>query len=444
MPAAPLLIQSLLALSPLVILAAGLAVLIAIMVWPSPLIALPMLARQFARAILVLALLATARLLIVGHGQAVDVTVVGPTALDAFVVPWSTILGVARVDVFALSGLTVALVLGIVELTATPAPVNGAERQALVSIGGILVTGLLLFSADSVSVTTLWFALPLLGVAAIVASQTLGPGRTTDGPPVTASTTFVDLQGWLTVALVAAPVLWLADSVLVSTNGGPSLFGVHSVPPGFPIALILAGAATAGIAPFDGWRAGIARHSDAALVADGLAPLVGFALAARALGTAGARADRLPLVLLVLIGLWGLTRLTRPDFRHLGFSTLARIDRSIAFILLVLPSPIATEAGVALIGIEALGRAFQRVPSREESRGLRPTRWVPPDPPPAAGRQPAETSVVSPRLTPDRMAVDLIQRFAKQVADAFFVVEDRYDIAVGVLVALAVLFAFAE
>ncbi|HLZ10366.1 MAG TPA: hypothetical protein VKT80_17385, partial [Chloroflexota bacterium] len=386
----------------------------------------------------------TIRAWIVDHGEPVDVTVVGPTTLDAFIVPWSTILGVARVDTFALSGLAVALVLGIVEVTAIPAPFEGAERQALVALGGVVLTGLLLFSADSVSVTTLWFALPLVGAAAIVATQTVGPDRATDGPPVTASPTFVDLRGWLTVALIAAPVLWLADSVLVSTNGGPSLFGSHPVPLGFLVALILVGAATAGLAPFDSWRARIVSHLEAALVADGLAPVVGFALAARAMGTAGARVDRLPLVLLVLIGLAGLTRLSRSDLRRVGFSTFSKIDRSIAFFLLVLPFPIATEAGLFVVGLGALGRAFQRVPAREQSRWLRPTVWIFPNPPPEAGRQLFETSSRPPRPTLDRWAPDQIRRLANQVADAFFVVEDRYNIAVGVLVALAVLFAFAE
>ena len=235
-PAAALLIQSLLDLSPLVVLSAGLAIFVVITAWPTPLTPSPWSARQVARGIFALALFATLRLWIVNRGQPVDVTVVGPTALDVFVVPWSTILGVAHVDILALGGLTVALVLGIVELTAIPAPVERAQRQALIALAGILLTGLLLFSADSVSVTTLWFALPLLGIAAIVASQTLGPDRTTDGMPPTSSTTFVDLRGWLALALVAAPVLWLADSVLVSTNGGPSLFGIHPVPRGFPVA----------------------------------------------------------------------------------------------------------------------------------------------------------------------------------------------------------------
>src|ERR1035437_8871482 len=133
-------IQSLLALSPLVILTIGLMAVVARVVWPFPNLARPVTAHQVARGTLVLALLATARLWIIDRGHPVDITVVSPTALDAFVVPWSTILGVARVDVLALGGLTLALVVGLVELAVVPEPTEGPELQALIVSVGCLLT----------------------------------------------------------------------------------------------------------------------------------------------------------------------------------------------------------------------------------------------------------------------------------------------------------------
>jgi hypothetical protein len=437
-------IQSLLALSPLIVLGIGLMAVVVMMARPRTVVARYLTARNVARVSFAIALLATARLWIVDRGHPVDVIVVGSTTLETFVVPWSTILGGARIDVLALGGLTLALVMGIVELTAVLEPVEGPDRQALVATAGALLTGLLLCSADSISVTTLWFALSLLGIATIVASQKLATTRNADGSPATSTTTFVDLRGWLTIALIAAPALWLADSVLVSTNGGPSLLGGHPVPRGYPLALIFVGAATAALPPFDGWRDGIAKHREVAFIADGLAPIVGFVLAARGIGMIGARTEPLPLALLVLIGLWGLARLSRSSLRQPGFSIFARIDRSIAFILLVLPFPAATDLGLALVGLGALGRSLQRAPDRNQSRWL---RWTIPLLPNLAATPEVtpEVTPASPSRTvrPDRRAPDLIQRVAILCADVLLTVEDRYDVAVGVLVALAVLFAFA-
>src|SRR5260221_642217 len=130
-PAARLMIPSLLALSPLIVLGIGLLAVVVMMGQPRPVVARYLTTRKVARATFAIALLATARLWIVNRGHPVDVIVVGPTTLETFVIPWSTILGGARVDVLALGGLTLALIMGIVELTAVIEPVEGPDRQAL-------------------------------------------------------------------------------------------------------------------------------------------------------------------------------------------------------------------------------------------------------------------------------------------------------------------------
>ena len=431
-----------LALSPVVVLTFGLMLVIARLIHPFPLLARAVTANQIARVNLGLAFLATAREWIVDRGQPVDVTVFSPTTLDTFVVPWSTILGSARVDVLALGGLSFAILIGFVELAVVPEPSEGPEIQALVVSAGCLFAGLLMWSADSISVTTLWFAFSLLGIGTMVASQKFSPTRLADGSEESASTTFADLRGWLTLALIAAPALLFADSILVSMNGGPFLLGGHPIPRGFPIALVLVGAATAGLSPLNGWRDGPDRHPEVAYIADALAPLAGFALAARGMGTSGARSEPVVLILLFLIGFWGHTRLPRSSIRHPGFATVAQIDRSLAFILLIAPFHSVTYLGLLIVGFGALGRALQRVPDRERSLRLRPTLAI----------FPKSTPTPRPRSTPTvesgparlrRRAPDLLQRIANRGAEAFFVIEDRYDIAVGVLVALSVLFAFA-
>jgi hypothetical protein len=351
-----------------------------------------------------------------------------PSALLGLLFP----LGV-HLDTFAVMSVVAVLVMAIGVVLASPRRAPLARRQVGIIVAELLLSIVMLLDADLGSLTFFWVALLLLVVAAIVsAPPALAPAvDRVDSPR---SSTTADVHGWLALLVVGAPCLWLANVVLVAANGSSSLTA-RSIPSLAAVPLILVGAVTAGVAPLDRWRHSSARLLDVAVASEACLPIVGFSLAARALGSGIIRPGMLPLVLLVVIGGAGLGRAGWSVWQRREFPLGSAVERGVSFLVLAAPVGFAGVVGLVLLTIGSI--ASRSLPSVRRSRSPESAPVAIPD---------AAPPVVRPRRsgTSWRQFRGMQRAVAATVSQSVRAVEERYDLAVGVLMLLVVLFVFAE
>src|SRR5262249_28175675 len=141
---------------------------------------------------------------------------------------------------------------------------------------------------------------------------------------------------------------------------------------GFVVAgLILLGAIVAGGAPFAGRRLPHYRRPEVALAVDGVLPVAGVILTARAARLLGGPRPLLPLAILVLVGLSGIASAALAIQRGQRIGEVGHVEASLAFVILALPFAVTPIVGTLVVGIGAVVRAMPRIPlgDRSNQRG---------------------------------------------------------------------------
>jgi hypothetical protein len=303
---------------------------------------------------------------------------------------------------------------------------------------------LLAISADVASFAAIWSAL-MLTLAALARRSVVA------SPEATASTTALgemmptgDARRWLRLVLVGAPVFWVTGGALVAASGSASLVAARPVPATVVVGLVLIGAVIAGIAPFASRRLLHHRRPEIALVVDGLLPVVGVILAARSIGLVADRRSLLPLAVLALIGLSGIASAALALQRGRGIGDAGRLEGSLAFLVLALPTAFGPPVGVLVVGVGTIVRAIQRLPHSDWLKWLRVPSVTRNPSFAARTREPigGSASSRSRASTLDRRIADLVLAVAETLARVARLAEQRYDLAIGLIFALATIFIF--
>jgi hypothetical protein len=220
-----------------------------------------------------------------------------------------------------------------------------------------LLACLVLLVSDLITLAMLWTALVLVG-----AGQQMARAAGAAEHPRTA---VAGIAPWLGLALVGAPVLWIASAL--ATDGGTATgltAALGSTRLSVRALLVVVGAASAGLAPLGGWLRVVENDERSAFIADGLLPLVGLALAARALGPGGAAPPASLAGLLVLLGLCGCAEAAwsawRADEADGLLRVIGRADAGLAFLALAAGSSFGVAAATFVVGAGVLARAIAR------------------------------------------------------------------------------------
>lgn len=348
-----------------------------------------------------------------------------------------------HLDTIGLVGLTAILAVGLVATSTAegPAVARGTFSAILfVALLGVLAS----MSTDLMSIAALWVATIVTLASVTLSLSRAAPAAGTPPTGFGSLTPAIDARRWLILVLVGAPALWVVASALVSVTGSSSLVGARGAPTSIVIALILIGAVVAGVPPFASRRPADQRRAEIAFVIDGVLPVVGVLLAARAVEMIGAPRSNLPGIVLAVLGLSGVANVALVLTRRGGGIGAGRIEGSLAMLVLITPTPWATVGSIMVVGIGALIRALERV--------LRPRRvaWLRRPAAPTA-RPHGTTSVAELLLTriSRRAALvlngqipALVLRLAEVIADHARQAEQRYDLAIGLLIALATVFIY--
>lgn len=439
-----MILNTALALAPALLVAIGLAIVAMMTCADSTGWAGARTIRLVAAATLFLALAATARLWIVGHGQLLDVSVLADIGVDPGVRTPSFPLETVRLDAVALIGLTAVLGVGFLVVVG---PVEEAltSRDSFVPILFLaLLATLIVLSPDVASVATIWVAITLSLAALTLGRSWQASTSSTGTTSLGALAPAIDARRWLTLVIVGTPVFWVVGCALIAATGSSSLIGSHSVPTGIVVGLILIGAVVASIAPFATRRLTHQRRSEIAFVVDGVFPIAGVLLAARAVEMTGSSPSLLVNGVLALIGLSGVVEAIFAVRRGRGIGDAGRIEGSVALLVLIAPMPWARAASIGVVGMGTLIRALARWPWKDRISWLHwPSAFNTLAQPSGAAREtaPGRTARQRPPAL-DRRIPELGLWLAEIIADYARQAEQRYDLAIGLLVALATVFIF--
>jgi hypothetical protein len=342
--------------------------------------------------------------------------------------PYDAVAFVALLAILGLGALAVVLARG-------EAPIRHTSFGRILFFGGLAAVVPLCLNLTSVA--TLWMAMTLS--LAVIGFRIAAPGLN-DAPLDSGlgSSPAVDARRWLTLGVVGSPVFWMIDRALVAATGSTSLRGLDPAPVSVIIATILIGAVVAGVAPFAGDRSERDRSPEIGFVVDGIFPVLGVLLAARAVELENGSGRLVPVILLLVLGLAGVANAALAIRRGRSVDSLEHVEVSIAFLLLALPRPL-TEASILCVGAGALIRAATRLPGFPRFTGI-PWRAVggvlgKAGPAPAAARRRRAPSI-------EHRLPELALWLTELVAEGVRLVEQRYDLAIGLLVALATLVVF--
>jgi hypothetical protein len=198
--------------------------------------------------------------------------------------------------------------------------------------------------------------------------------------------------------------------------------------------LIVVAAATAGVAPLDRWRQASARWVEIAVASNVCLPIVGVVLAARGASLGASPPSALPLLLLLLIGLAGLGRGAVLVARRRGFQVGGVVERGVGFLVLAAPIGFSGPLALAVVTLGAIARR-----QLSGSAGAALTDQTTPADTDAGGVARSTRRSSRRSLRPDTM----IEAFITALSEAVENIEGRYDLAVGVLMLVVVLFVFA-
>lgn|GEM_PF-4244750 len=319
--------------------------------------------------------------------------------------PFPAILTVTRPDHLTwLTSLLVALsALGML------LSVSGPPRSIVAGL--LIATSAALFCLVSPAPSALavgWLALalaPLLGRSSEVADRSDG-------------------RRWFVLAATLAAVFFFAGVVLTNPSGGA--LTVEASPSGLRAVLVILAASTAGVGPLGGVVRGMGRTLIERFVATAAFPAVGYLLAER-LSTDGFGGSALARLLLVLLALWSVGgALFRRSTR---WRRIAEILVALAFLALATASTTLALLGFLFLGAgTVLGLTGEGVLAGSDERvALFSAPWL------------------NPREWLDDLTIpDGFAGVTGELAALVRVVEERYDLAVGLLLALAAVSAFTR
>ncbi|HEX5414969.1 MAG TPA: hypothetical protein VFZ25_04825 [Chloroflexota bacterium] len=335
-------------------------------------------------------------------------------------VPIPAILGVARPDSLSLVASAFLLALAVAAL------VNLFVPSPRAVIGVLVATAAAVQATLSPAPLALGIAWLVLTIAPLLDRQPEMPGS--DDAVSAGSGSIV--ANWLLFGVCAAAILEFADATLAAS--GSALVGAHPAPRGVSALLVLLAASSAGVGPLGGIVRKLVDDGGAAadvgeFVGAGALPVAGFLLAARVLVESSAAPTLLLRGFLVILALWSVGEIVVGQRSHPG--RLARGLIALAFLsLAALSVPLSYVGFGVLVGGIVFGLAGARLLPGPQTRAA---LLAVPD----FGLADWREELAVPRVVSDSV---------RDLAALLRRVEERYDLAVGLLLALAVVLAFAR
>lgn len=323
------------------------------------------------------------------------------------------LVDVERMDWLAAGGMVaiLSIALGVLARPAAPSigPIAGLLLAGLAAVGAVI-------SVDLIALASLWVILALGGAVAAGAADPAAREIRRD---------------WGVIALAGSSALWGAAAAMTASA---DRLGESPVPSGVSALLLLTAASAAGLGPLAGLTRGLGRAEAGRYAVRAALRIVGFVLAARVV--AWSAADPAPQLRGLLIGLalWGIVAAV---FSGGTANAFGQILTGLAFLGLAAASVEATLVGLALVasgaaadtlapGLEAAlharlsGKSARSRPRRGSGAGWR-TGWA-----------------EGPAL------IGAMEALAGSFSDLAREIENRYDLAVGLLAVLVVVLAFAR
>lgn len=417
------LVENLLPLAPALLALVGAAV-VGVVWWRGRARRLPIdgdggLLVSLGEGFLALALGVTIRLAIVAYREPSQ-TFDPFGALGVATLPFPAILGVSRLDLLALMASALVLVLAIGAL------ISASATAPRTIVGLLLATAAALYAVVSPAPISLGLAWTALALAPVL-------DRRLDEPqPDESATGGSTVADWVLFGVAAFAIFFFADAALAVSGG--ALLGDQSAPRGVPALLILLAVSAAGIGPLGGVVRRLAQPGDAVVgrFVVRLLAIVGFLLAVRVLfGNAADGSSTSPTLLLrgllTILVFWSVGealvgQLTRVERLTRGLLALAFLVLSLLSVPLIFLG-----FGVLTLG-SVIGVAGGRVLGTGQARA--PLIAVP-----DFGLREWQDELAFP---------DVLGDGVRDLASLLRQVEDRYDLAVGLLLALAVVSAFAR
>lgn len=298
-------------------------------------------ARLAALLALALALGAAIRLALLARVASLDFALAVRLGDDPTTIGW-------HVDALAVHCLVALLIVGL-------AVVNriGSEHSAR-RIGVVLLTlvvATVLFGATSVDlVVGLWLIVVLIGMGDLIVAHQADKAL-----------------AWASLALSVAPVMAFAGAILASSHGGVALLTFAPSPANQPAAVLLAiaGLASAGLTPLNGWLAHPTDLPIDAFIADAVLPLAGFYVAARALSLTVPEHSLAVVALVIGFGLWTVGDANQALWKVHRFPDVMREagrgETALAFIALAVGSKFALGAATFLLAVSVIARTSSRL-----------------------------------------------------------------------------------
>jgi multicomponent Na+:H+ antiporter subunit D len=249
--------------------------------------------------------------------------------------------------------------LGVVALLAAglgaTRPVDGAWpiRRAALALLMLVVAITLLLTTSVAVVAGLWLLLVLIGTIELTIDRQIASAL-----------------AWASLALGIAPLLTFVGAFLASAHAGVALLTAAPSAANQTAAVLLtiAGLASAGLTPLNGWLAHPDSSPIAGLIADAALPLAGFSLAVRARGLIDPGHAAALVVLLVGFGLWSTLDANQALWKARGFPEVvreaARGETALAFIALSIGSSAALAAASFLLTFSVIARTSSRLVAR--------------------------------------------------------------------------------
>lgn len=335
-------------------------------------------------------------------------------------VPFPAILGVAQPDSLALIASAFLLALAVGALITLPAP---SPRPV---VGVLVATAAALLATLNPAPLALGIAWLVMALAPLLDRRPNAAG----GDDAISTDSGAVVVNWLLSGVCAAALLGFTDAALAPS--GSAVLGAHPAPRGVAALLVLLAASAAGVGPLGsvvrkladtgGRAAGVGKF-----VGAGALPTAGFLLAARVLLGSSDAPTLLLRGFLIVLALWSVGEIVVGHRSHP--ERLARGLIALAFLsLAALSVPLAYVGFGMLGGGIILGLAGARLFGTPQTRAALVTV---PDFGLAEWRE---------ELAVQRALSDGVRDLAALLRR----VEERYDLAVGLLLALAVVLAFAR
>lgn len=278
---------------------------------------------------------------------------------------------------------------------------------------GALLTLLIAITPGSPGLPALWVSLLLVNLTFCVCHRDLAAPKTLR----------CGVEPSLVLLSAGAPLLWVSTMI-----GGTGRVG--------GVILVLVGAATAGLPPLQGWRTG---RSDHRFVEDGLLPVAGYVLAAR-----GFAAGSTSVGLAVLTAALAVAGVAAQGGARRGAATSEGVP--VAFGRTLVAAGFAVLAAAFRLGDVAVVAGLSILVAGATVVILAPPPALPSD-------DIAEVKDPSARARPEgedddrdlgSLGWDLTRSAAGRWAALLRVIEQRYDLALGLLVAIIAVFAFSS